>query len=148
MSRFVRCVMPLRHAFFPIVLLLSACSDPQSPEQQVRAVIAAMQVAAEARDTRDFMQFVASDFRNGDGQGFEDVQRALRGYLLAHQSVHLLTRIEAVEFPVPEEAHVDLAVGMAGRQDAGLAADLYEFELVLREAGGDWKVIYAKWQRR
>jgi hypothetical protein len=143
----------LRHAFFQTaVLLLSACSDPQSSEQRVRNVIAGMQAAAEARDASDFMEFVATDFRNSSGQGFEDVQRYLRGYLLTHQSIHLLTRIEQLEFPVPQEAQVILSVGMAGKQVGGgamdMAANLYEFKLVLREESGDWKVINGAWRQR
>jgi len=143
----------LRHTCFQAaVVLLTACSDPQSPEQQVRDVITGMQAAAEARDAGNFMALIASDFRNTEGQEFEDVQRYLRGYLLTHQSIHLLARIEQLEFPVAEEAHVSLAVGMAGEQVGGgswdLAADLYEFDLVLREQDGDWKVINGAWRRR
>ena len=134
------------------VLLLTACSDPQSPEAQVRAVIAAMQAAAEARSASDFMDFVSPDFRNPSGMGFADVQRNLRGYLLTHQSIHLLTRIEQIEFPVAEEARVSLSVGMAGKQVGGgtldMSADLYEFELVLRAEDGDWKVIHGAWRHR
>ena len=142
----------LCRALIVIGLLLAACSDPQSAEQRVRGVIEGMQAAAEARDDSDFMAFVSADFRNPEGQMFDDVQRYLRGYLLTHQSVHLLARIERLEFPVPEEAHVALSVAMAGTQAGGGALDLtagsYEFDLVLREDAGKWQVINASWRRR
>jgi hypothetical protein len=143
----------LTRAALPAVLLsilltvCCACSDPQSPEAQVRAVIDAMQVAAETRDASDVMEFVAADFRSAEGQGFDDMQRYLRGYFLAHQSIHLLTRIEALEFPVAGEAQVRLSVGMAGRPlEAGaweLATKVEELDLVLRQTSGQWQVVYA-----
>jgi ketosteroid isomerase-like protein len=124
-----------------------ACSDPQSPEAEVRAVIDALQAAAETRDASDVMAFVAADFRSAEGQGFDDLQRSLRGYFLAHQSIHLLTRIEALEFPVAGEAHVRLSVGMAGRPlEAGaweLATDIEELQLVLRRTTVGWQVVHA-----
>ena len=134
------------------IACFAACSDPESSEQRVRSVIAGMQAAAEARDASDFMEFIAPEFRNPEGQGFDDVQRYLRGYLLTHQSVHLLTRIQQLEFPVPQEAHVVLSVGMAGKQAGGgtldLSASSYEFDLVLREEAGAWRVINATWRRQ
>lgn len=142
----------MRRAILGICLLLAACSDPESSEQRVRSVIAGMQAAAEARDAGDFMEFIAPEFRNPEGQGFDDVQRYLRGYLLTHQSVHLLTRIQQLEFPVPQEAHVTLSVAMAGKQAGGgtldLSASSYEFDLVLREEAGAWRVINATWRRQ
>ena len=101
--------------------LLAACSGPASPEQQVRAVIDSMETAVEAR-----------------------------GYFVANQSVHLLTRIESLEFPSPDEARVKLQVGMAGRGGqpgaSSLNADLYDFDLALVREGDEWKVSYADWR--
>jgi hypothetical protein len=139
----------LHHALVLAMLLTGfcACSDSQSPEAQVRTVIAAMQSAAEARDASDLMEFVAADFRSAEGQSFPDMERYLVGYLLAHQRIHLLTRIEQLEFPIPGEAHVRLSVGMAGKAVVGgtweLAADIQELDLVLREDAGQWQVVYA-----
>jgi len=143
--------MALLYALWLTGLVLCACTDSDTPEQRVRAVIAAMQTAAEARDTGDFMNFIASDFRNPEGQGFDDVQRLVRGYLLTHQSVYLLTRIEELDFPVAGEAQVDLTVGTAGKPMGtgsgwDLAADVHHLKLVLREQDGDWKVIHASWR--
>jgi ketosteroid isomerase-like protein len=139
----------LRRTVLLLQLLLCGCSDPQSPEEQVRAVINGMQAAAEARDTSDLMDFIDPDVRDAEGRGFEEIQRYVRGYLLAHQSVHLLTRIELLEFPVPGDARVRLAVGMAGTSGAGgnLAADLQQLDLVLRQQDGSWKVIHASRRR-
>jgi len=128
-------------------LLLCACADTGSPEAQVRAVIDAMEQAAEERDASDVMEFVAADFRSAEGQGFDEMQRYLRGYLLAHQSVHLLTRIEELKFPVDGEAHLRLSIAMAGKAVAAeawdLATDTQQLDLVLRQQAGRWRVVYA-----
>jgi hypothetical protein len=145
----------LHHVFVQWLLLcallyapLCACTDAASPEAQVRAAIAGMEAAAEARDASDVMEFVAPEFRSAEGQGVEDLQRYLLGYLLAHQSIHLLTRIEELEFPVDGEAHVRLSVGMAGTGAAAggweLATDVQQLDLVLRRQADQWLVVYAE----
>ena len=130
--------------------LLTACSDPASPEQQVRDVIASMAAAVEARDVGDLMEHVAANYRDGQGQDRAEASRYARGYFVANQSVHLLTRIESLEFPSPDEARVKLQVGMAGRGGepgaSSLNADLYDFDLALVREGGEWKVSYADWR--
>jgi hypothetical protein len=131
------------------LLLLAACGNDDSPEQQVRSVIDAMEVAAEARDVGDLTQHLSDNYRDAQGQDREQAARYARGYFIANQSVHLLTRIDSLEFPAPDEARVKLQVGMAGRSgatdQADLSADLHDFDLVLVREGGAWKVSYADW---
>jgi hypothetical protein len=130
--------------------LLTACSDPASPEQQVRAVVDSMEAAVEARDVGDLMEHVSSNYRDGQGQDRAEASRYARGYFVANQSVQLLTRIERLEFPAPDEARVKLQVGMAGRGGepgaTTLNADLYDFDLTLIREGDEWKLSYADWR--
>ncbi|HKQ16215.1 MAG TPA: hypothetical protein VJT80_22540 [Steroidobacteraceae bacterium] len=136
----------LRSPFFWVAFgLLTACSDPGSPEQQVRAVLESMETAAEARDVGDLMEHISADYRDARGQDRTEASRYARGYFVANQSVHLLTRIESLEFPSPDEARVKLQVGMAGRDGSGVSTDLYHFKLALIREGDEWKVSYADW---
>ena len=108
-------------------IALSRCTDfacraartTRSPEQQVRSVIDSMELAAEARDVGDLMEHVSAAYRSADGQDRGGTSRYVRGYFVANQSIHLLTRIESLEFPAPDEARVKLQVGMAGRGGQG-----------------------------
>ncbi len=51
----LRLCMPVSRAFLLAALLtLTACGDADSPEQQVRAVIDKMEVAAETRDVSEY----------------------------------------------------------------------------------------------
>jgi hypothetical protein len=132
-----------------MLALLPGCGDDSSPEQQVRAVIDSMELAAEARDVGDLMEHISDNYRDARGQDRQEAALYARGYFVANQSVHLLTRIESLEFPAPDEARVKLQVGMAGSGEtgsSGLSADLQTFDLVLVREGGEWKVNYADWR--
>jgi hypothetical protein len=132
-----------------LVLATLGCSDPDSPEAQVRRALDSMEAAAEARDVGDLMEFIADDFRDGYGRGGDELRRYVQGYFIANQSIHLLTRINSLEFPHPDEARLHVTLGMAGREaDAAnawnLATDLQDFEVTMRKVGDEWKVNYAK----
>lgn len=134
-------------------LALVACGASDTPEAQVRKVIEQMERAVEARDVSDLMAHISAQYRDDLGQGAEEASRYARGYLIANQSIHLLTRVESIEFPSAEEARAVVTVGMVGREaEAGgawnLAADLYEFDSALVREGDDWKITYAKWRRK
>lgn len=133
--------------------LLAACSDADSPEQQVRSVIERMELAAENRDVGDLMEHVSEDYRGAGGMGPEEVARYLRGYFIANQSIHLLTRIEDLTFPTDGEARAQVLVGMVGRDAAAtkqwdLAADLHTFKIALRREADDWKVSFVEVMRK
>jgi hypothetical protein len=132
-----------------VLAVLAGCSDDASPEQQVRTVIDSMEVAAEARDVGDLMEHVSAAYRSGDGLDRAEAARYVRGYFVANQSIHLLTRIESLEFPAADEARVKLQVGMTGSGGEGVAdlsADLYDFDVALVREDGEWKVSYADWR--
>lgn len=134
------------------LLALTACSRPDSPEAEVRAVIATAKEAAEARDASALFDLIAADYRDAQGYGADELKRYVRGWLIAHQSVRLLTRVNALEFPAEDLARAQVTVAMLGRETVAenawdLAADVYEFDLTLAREGGDWRVTRAAWLR-
>jgi len=129
---------------------LAACGSPASPEQQVRAVIEAGEAAAEARDLSGMLEHVSTSFRDERGGGREELKQYLRGYLLIHPSVRVLSRVESVEFPYRDYARVQLTVGTLGQGAAGsgafdLTGDVNEVTLELALEGDEWKVVRAAW---
>jgi len=132
---------------------LAACADRDSPEQQVRAVIEQMELAAENRDVGDLKAHLSEDYRDPNGMGPDEAVRYARGYFIANQSIHLLTRIEELTFPTEDEARAQVVVGMLGR-DAGasaqwdLAAEVQTLKIALRREDDEWKVTFLEVMRK
>ncbi len=145
-------VASLRRAFIAgVVVALAACGPRQTPEAQVRAVVAQAEHAAEARDLSGIMDFVSADYRDEQGNGTAELKQYLRGYLIAHQSVHLLVKVNSVEFPYRDLAKLGLTLGALGRESGAatafdVAADVYDVELELRLEGGEWRATRARWR--
>lgn len=92
---------------------------------------------------------IADDYRDGDGRSADELRRYLHGYLIAHQSIRLITRIDAIELQGAEVARAQVTVGMLGRESEStwdFAADIYHFDLRLAQEGGEWRVTRAGWQ--
>lgn len=144
--------MPIHRALLFISLaLLAACSDSDSPEQQVRAVIEQMEQAAENRDVGELASHLSEEYRDGNGMGAGEAARYARGFFLANQSIHLLTRIEDLTFPTEGEARAQVAVGMLGRDAADqwdLAAEVHTFKIALRREDDEWKVSFLEVMRK
>ncbi len=138
-------------AALALLLASSGCGERATSESQVRAVVAEGERAAEARDLAGLMALVSPEFQDGRGGDREELKRYLRGYLVMHQSVHLLIRIESVEFPYEDYARMRLTVGTLGRESAAanafdLAADAHDVALELKLEGDDWRVVRAEWR--
>jgi hypothetical protein len=134
-----------------LTLLAAACGPRETPEARVRATIAQGEQAAEERELSGLMDLVSPAYRDEQGNGSEELRQYLRGYLVTHQSIHLLTRVESVEFPYRDMAKVSLTLGMLGRGAASATtfdatADVYDVELELQLEEGDWRVIRARWR--
>ena len=141
----------LRRTALLLALVLTGCGRESSPEDELRAVVAEAEAAAEARDASALSGLVADDYRDVRGNGVDEIRRYVRGYLIAHQSVHLLVRIEEIELKATDLARLRATVGMVGREAEGaaawdLAADVYEFDLTLAREAGYWKVTRADWR--
>ncbi len=119
------------------VIFLAACGSRSSDEEQVRALLDAAEAAAEARDTRDVLEVIASDY--SDSQGFDraQLQGFLRAYFLANPRVEILLTVQDLEFPVE---------GL-GRARVGItslpAGDRATLQVEFRKEGARWLVSRA-----
>lgn len=128
--------------FFTVLItvcLLAACGTRSSDEEQLRALIAGMESAAEARDASDVLAFVADDY--GDAQGFDKSQlrNFLRGYFLAHPRLDLVVNISQLEFPAEGLAQAELSVTTVELNDPDHAA----FKVEFRRVDGEWRLSRA-----
>jgi hypothetical protein len=136
------------------VLLLSACGPQNAPEEEIRALVDLAEAAAEERDSSALRALVADDYADPQGRSAVDVRNYLHGYLIAHPSIRLITRIDSIQLEGTELARVAVTVGMVGREAGGdadwaLAGDIYRLDVRLaRDDDGDWRVIRAGTQAR
>lgn len=145
----------LTGAWMPITLLvmgLAGCGAPEPPEASIRAWLAEAEALAEARQAPALRELIADDYGDPAGRDAGELRRLLHGYLLAHPSIHLLTRINEIQVDGRGNGRARLTIGMLGRNapDAGawdLAAEVHELELFLSADGDDWRVTSARWQR-
>jgi len=130
------------------VWLGASCGPSGTPEDEIRALIDAGEAAAEQRDISALRELIADDYHDAEGRGAEEMRRYLHGYLIAHQSIRLITRIDAIEIEGAEVARMQVTVGMLGREaDADsaweVAGDVQRFDLRLAREDGAWRVTRA-----
>ncbi len=132
---------------------LGACSEPSTPEQQVRDSIQHAISAIESREATAFSDLIDDNYRDSRGQDKKMLIRLTLAYLLRNRNINIFTRINSIHFDTPEQASVMLYAGMAATpvEDIqgflNLRADLFEFELKLVRDGDDWLLNNARWQR-
>jgi hypothetical protein len=134
-------------------IALPACSsDPESAETRIRALLAEMEAAAEAKELRPLKAVVSEQYADALGNDRRAIVQLLMFHFLRNQSIHLLTRVAAVDIPEPGRASVTVYVAMAGRPIpdtaalAQLRANLYRFDFSLEELGESWQVAGAAWR--
>jgi hypothetical protein len=135
-----------------LAAMLTAGCAADDPEADIRALLAAAEEAAEARDMGFFGDLLGAGYRDSRGLDRDEALRRLRGYFIANQRIEIVSRVDEVVLEGKDAARAVVHVGMAGqRAGAGLLegvdGDLYRFELELVDDGGDWRIIGASLER-
>ncbi len=131
-----------------IVLLLAACGEKLSVEQQVIATLEMMEEAAEQGEHFEFMNHVADSF--GGQQGSMD-RREFHRFMIFQ--INQNRRLHAQFFPIyvretgEERASAHFKILVTG--GGGLLPDsgqLFEVETQWLLEGSDWKLDKADWE--
>lgn len=154
MNRFCLQRWPVLIFLLSVASFTGACSSERdSPEAQVRALLAQGEAAAEKKESAVLRQMISEKYSDSQGQDKKAIDAVLRYYFLRNQSIHLFTRIRQINFPQPDLAQADVMVAMAGQpiSDAEelerLRADLHRFEITLARENREWRVVRAEWRR-
>lgn len=132
---------------------ISSCSRG-TDEEQIRALIESAEIAAEARDVSDLMEWVADDYTDERGANKDELQQLLRAYFVMHPKIELLVNVGEIELETANRARVQVDVAMLGTrmgggpEQASLAGDLEALQVELRRIDGDWRVSRADRVRR
>jgi hypothetical protein len=124
---------------FIAAILLAACGAKSSDEEQVRALISAVETAAEARDACDGLAHVADNYADSNGFDKTHLQNFLRGYFLAHPRLEVLVNIESLEFPVDGLAQAVISLATVELTDP----DMQRLKVEFRRSGSAWQVVRA-----
>ena len=137
-----------------ILLSVAACSSGKdSPEAQVRALITQAESAAEKKDSGTLRRFVSEKYSDSQSQDKKAIEAILRYYFLRNETIHLLTRVQQINFPNPDVAQAVVMVAMAGQRISNaeelkrVRADLHRFEITWMREKGEWRVTRAEWRR-
>jgi len=134
-----------------MLLLIQACSDDSSPEDQIRRFVDSGVQAAEARSVDDLSELLHANFVDQQGHNDKQLARLLRAYFFRHKNIHLFSRIDNIEILSVSQASVSLYVAMASTVISdvsalsSLSARIYRFELQLVKQG-DWLLRHASWE--
>jgi hypothetical protein len=131
---------------------LAAGCGAGDPEADIRALLAAAEEAAEARDAGFFGDLLGEAYRDSRGQDRDEALRMVRGYFIANQRIEIVSRVDEVVLEGKDAARAIVHAGMVGQRTgagllSGVEGDLYRFELELVNDGGDWRIIGADFGR-
>ena len=143
----VRTLSRIGVASLTAVLLVACGGERSAPEEEIRAWIDAVHVAAEEKDRRAIVERISEGYVDGRGNSRDDIENTIRLMFLRQSTIALFPTIDSIEVIDGTAANVALTVGMAGTNQSalGLSADAYRFELELERGDSDWKLISARW---
>lgn len=140
---------------FLFSLLLTSCSgDSETPEQQLKRLVAEAELAVESRDLSASMAFVDPDYLDLQGRGWPQIRGLLAGYLLRHPSIHILAKVDRIELIGEREAELVVLAGLAGstaEAETPLGqwrGRLMRLDLRFRlNQAGEWLLMKADWRQ-
>lgn len=127
-------------------MALAAGCARTPPEQALRDTIAAMEAAAETRDSEALVEHFAEDFAGPEGMDRDRFRRYLALIWLRNREVGVTLGPLDVEL-LGDRAKVGFTAATRGGE--GLLPDsarVYQVETGWRLENGDWKLISADWR--
>ena len=133
-----------------LVASATCCGEKKDP---VRQALDRLVVAAQERDSGDFVANLAPDFQAADGTGRADAEATLRRYFAAYENLNVRTSDVTVE-RAADAARVRFLAELSGkpRSIGGLegllpASSAYRFDLRFAPGKeGRWLVTWASWE--
>lgn len=133
-------------ALFAAVFVLAAGCSRTPPEEALRATIASMEAAAEARDAEALVEVFAEDFAGPGNMDRDQFRRYVALIWLRNREVGVTLGPLDVEL-VGERARVEFTAATAGGD--GLlpdSAQVYQVRTGWRLDDGEWRLISAEWE--
>ncbi|MGH7785801.1 MAG: hypothetical protein ACRERC_02985 [Candidatus Binatia bacterium] len=137
-----------------LALLLAACrGEPDTPDGQIRALVARAKSAAEEQDIAALRDMISERYDDAEDNDKRALTAIVAYHLMRNSSIHLFAQVSRIDLAEAGRAAAVVYVAMGARPipsvDAlgGLRADIYRFDLHLaEESPGDWKLLGAEWR--
>ena len=139
----------IRHALFPllaVVLAGAVACARTAPEDALRARIAALEEAIDARDAGALRGFLADDFVGPGGMDDAGARRLAQGVFLRYRDIG--TQLGPLDVEVQDtHARVGFDVVVTGGANAMLpqSGQVYDVRTAWRLEGGEWRLLSAEW---
>ena len=129
-----------------IALCLAACARPDA-EAGVRAGVAGLQAAIDARDAGDIEAMLDEDFIGNNGLDRLGARRLAAGVFLRYRDVAARVGPVEVELRGERDAIARFTVLATGGSGSGLPerGQLYLVETGWLRVEGDWRLLSAEW---
>ena len=134
-------------AWLAAALLLCACAEEGSIEEQIKAKIAEMEEQAESGERREFMKNVSEDFVGQDGMTREEFRGFFIMQLNRYQALRANIGAIAVEHREGDQARAEFRALVTGGR--GLIPEngrVYDFVTLWVREDGDWLLDGARWE--
>jgi hypothetical protein len=135
-----------------LVMLVAGCTSPGSPQARLESFLGQAVAAAEARDTGEFMDLIATDYHDAEGHDRDMLRDYLRGLFLRYGSIHADVQVLEAGRLNETGGEVELSLGLAGQRGDNnplwsLGAQRYRLrlELVAEGPSGAFRLLRASW---
>ena len=143
-----------KHLIILMLLLLTSCSQTKedSPEQQIRQVLANIEQGIEDRSLSAVMDNIDDNYNDHQGRTKKDLKRYLQLQILRNQNITIFSKIRSLEVN-QQLASIELSAASAARgvdlniETNRLKADSHRASIVLTETNDGWKVTSSSWNR-
>lgn len=135
--------------FFAALCLLAACSSP-APEEALRASVAELESAIEAREPGGIADVLADDFVGPDGMDRAAARRLAQLVFLRNRDVGVaLGPLDIDLHDRDAHATVRFTAALTGGTGRWLpeTGSVYRVETGWRRDGGAWVLTSARWER-
>jgi hypothetical protein len=131
-----------------IVAALLGCGQAPTPEEEVRAVLGALEAAAESGDVSGFAELVSASYSDPYGHDREKLRAFVAYHVMqSGRGREVIVRVREVVFTDAARAVVTLTVGLAGARGAGgLGAEVYAVDLDVIREDEAWRISFAQWR--
>ena len=139
-------------ALISISALASSCSDQTSPEQVASAFIQRAEAAIEDRNLRNLKKLVSKNYLDPHNRTHNDVVGLGSAYVLRTGSIHLFADLASATL-VDDRIEARVLAAFVARKVTDritllqMDADIYWFDIVLKDEGDGWQVVSATWQQ-